>query len=492
MELCFFWGIQYIPHHVLCYLWQTPLVKLHIVSDALIAISYYLIPVILLYFVREIKELPFKNIFILFGAFILSCGTTHIVDIWTLWHPNYWFYGVLKAITALISLYTALTLIPIIPQALKLQFPQSSARLDRQLNEEMADRNLVRQQLNQLTQELEQRVGKKNAALIKVDRALQDSIKFRDKIIDRTPNIFYIYDLVEQRNNIYCNLYINEFLGYTPQQIQKSKNALLDELIHPDDLQLFQQHLNNCLLLKDDKCLEIEYRIKNNTGEWYWLHDKNTIFSRDCNGKPQQILGIARDISHTKELDRQLKEQISVLTKTNQARVKLAEINEFLQVCDSLEEAQAVIANLLKPLFPETHGAIYLIENSKNLLDKIVEWGNSHSDSSFEPSECWAIRHGHPHQVYTNTPGLYCSHVNNTTADVSPTLCLPMIAKGETIGMLYLRFISSLTISKSIQNLAETVAQNIAMSVANLKLQEKLKHQSLQDPLTGLYDRRRC
>lgn len=487
MELYLLFGIQYIPHGH-CYLWQTPLVGLHIISDALIAISYYSIPVILLYFVRKVKELPFKDIFILFGAFILSCGTTHIVEIWTLWYPNYWFYGLLKAITALISLYTALSLIPIIPQALELRSPQYLAHLNQQLSEEMAAKDLVRHQLNQLNQELEQRVNEKTAALTKVNQALQDSINFREKITDQTPNILYIYDLVEQRN-IYCNPYISELLGYTPQQLQKFKNALLDELIHPDDLQSLQQHFNNCLLLKGDKCLEIEYRIKSNTGQWYWLHDKNTIFSRDSHGRPQQILGIARDVSQTKELDRQLKEQVFNLTKTNQDRIKLAQINEFLQVCVSLEEAQTVIADLLRPLFPETHGAIYLIKNSKNSLDKIVEWGNTHSDTSFETSKCWAIRRGYPHRVYGDASGLYCSHIN-VTKYANPTLCLPMTAKGETIGMLYLQFVESQTISKSIQNLAETVAQNIAMSFANLKLQEKLRYQSLRDPLTGLYNRR--
>ena len=486
MEL-YLLNIQYIPHGH-CYLWQTPLVGLHVISDALIAIAYYSILLILIYFVRKIEKLPFKNIFILFGAFILFCGTTHLAEILTLWHPNYWFYGLLKAITALISLYTALSLIPIIPQALKLRPPQYLADLNQQLSEEMAAKDRVQQQLNRLNQELEQRVSEKTAALTKANQALQDSIEFREKITEQIPNILYIYDLVEQQN-VYCNPYISELLGYTPRQLKKFKDALLEELIHPDDLQLVQQHFNDCLTFKDDRPLEIEYRIQDSTGEWYWLHDKNTIFSRDSQGKPRQILGIARDISQTKELDRQLQERIFDLTQTNKAKVQLAKINEFLQVCTSLEEAQAVIADLLKPLFPETHGAIYLVKNSQNLLDRIVQWGNSHSESSFEPSECWAIRRGHPHQVYSNTPGLYCSHIDNA-ADLETTLCLPMIAKGETIGMLYLRFIHSLTIGESIQNIAETVAQNLAMSLANLKLQEKLRHQSLRDPLTGLHNRR--
>lgn len=473
-------NIQYIPHGH-CYLWQTPLVAFHVISDALIAIAYYSIPLTLIYFVRRVEELPFKNIFILFAAFILSCGTTPVVEIWTLWHPNYWLYGLLKAITALISLYTALSLLPLIPQVLKLKSPECLAGLNQQLSEQITAKDLVQQQLNRLNQELEQRVDEKTAAL-------QKSIKFREKITESTPNILYIYDLVEQRN-VYCNSFISELLGYTPQELQKFKDGVVDELIHPDDIKLLQQHFNRCLTLKDDKYLEIEYRIKNSSGQWHWLHDKNTIFKRDSQGKPQQILGIAQDISQTKELDRQLKAQISVLTRTNQARIKLAKMNDFIQSCISLDEAQAVVADLLSPLFPNTDGGIYLMNSSKNLLDEVAKWGMTHSDNSFEPKDCWAIRQGNPHRVCADTPRLYCSHVVDQK-NLKPSLCLPMIARGETIGMLYLRFANAESVSKANQDIAETVAQNIAMSFANLKLQQELRFQSLRDPLTGLYNRR--
>jgi hypothetical protein len=77
----FFLASQYIPHGH-CYLWQTPLVWLHALADGLIAITYYLIPLSLLYFVRQRQDVPFKNIFILFSAFIISCGTVHILEIW--------------------------------------------------------------------------------------------------------------------------------------------------------------------------------------------------------------------------------------------------------------------------------------------------------------------------------------------------------------------------------------------------------------------------
>ncbi|MCC5634349.1 HAMP domain-containing histidine kinase [Nostoc sp. CHAB 5844] len=118
----FFTDGQFIPHGH-CYLWQPSLVWLHILSDALTALAYYSIPIALVYFVRKRQDLPFKSILILFGIFIVSCGTTHVLEIWTLWHPTYWLSGSVKAFTAFISVYTALVLLPIIPQALALPSP---------------------------------------------------------------------------------------------------------------------------------------------------------------------------------------------------------------------------------------------------------------------------------------------------------------------------------------------------------------------------------
>jgi signal transduction histidine kinase len=128
----FFTDGPFIPHGH-CYLWKPGLVWLHILSDTLIAIAYYSIPVALLYFVRKRQDLPFKSLLVLFGIFIVSCGTTHVLDIWTLWHPAYWLSGTVKAFTAFISVYTALVLLPVIPQALALPSPAQLEAANSQL-----------------------------------------------------------------------------------------------------------------------------------------------------------------------------------------------------------------------------------------------------------------------------------------------------------------------------------------------------------------------
>lgn len=130
---------RFIPHDH-CYLWQSQLVSLHLLSDALIALAYYSISAILIYFIRKRKDIPFKKVFVLFGAFIIACGTTHLIEIWTLWYPAYWLSGILKAITALIYLYTVFELVPLIPQALALPIPASLEEINQELQAEITKR----------------------------------------------------------------------------------------------------------------------------------------------------------------------------------------------------------------------------------------------------------------------------------------------------------------------------------------------------------------
>jgi PAS domain S-box-containing protein len=132
----------FIPHGH-CFLWKPGLVWLHVMSDSSIAIAYYSIPITLVYFVRKRADLPFNWIFLLFGAFIVACGTTHVMEIWTLWHPTYWLSGSIKAITAVISLYTAIELVPLVPKALALPSPAQLEAANRKLESEISERKRV-------------------------------------------------------------------------------------------------------------------------------------------------------------------------------------------------------------------------------------------------------------------------------------------------------------------------------------------------------------
>src|SRR6201992_3437739 len=119
--------------HGLCYQWDWRLILLHVCSDALITAAYMSIPVTLLYFVRQRRDLPFHWIFVLFGVFIVACGGTHMMEIWTLWHAQYWASGALKAVTAISSVFTAILLGKIVPAALARPRPEELQAANRAL-----------------------------------------------------------------------------------------------------------------------------------------------------------------------------------------------------------------------------------------------------------------------------------------------------------------------------------------------------------------------
>lgn len=136
--------------HVYC-LRDPALVVLHAASDGLIAVSYFVIPVALVMMLRKRRDLAFPWMFELFGLFILACGTTHILSIWTLWHPIYRFEGLIKAITVLASVPTAILLFRSLPQVVALPSPA-------QLSHEISERRTAEDNLRRLNVELEDRV----------------------------------------------------------------------------------------------------------------------------------------------------------------------------------------------------------------------------------------------------------------------------------------------------------------------------------------------
>jgi PAS domain S-box-containing protein len=136
----------FMPHGM-CYLWRPDVLALHIVSDALIAIAYFSIPFTLLYFVRRRRDLEFSWMFVCFAIFIVACGTTHLMDIWVIWHPVYWLSGAIKAVTAMASIPTAILLVRLVPTALKLPNPAALRSAYVELEREVARRRRTEEDL---------------------------------------------------------------------------------------------------------------------------------------------------------------------------------------------------------------------------------------------------------------------------------------------------------------------------------------------------------
>lgn len=129
---------DFMPHGY-CYLWNAQLMWLNVLADSLIALSYFTIPFGLLWFIRKRQDFPFRSVLKLFGVFIVACGATHMMEVWNLWHSEYWLAGAIKAVTAVASVATATALVLVLPKAVALPgigaWNAANAELRREIHE---------------------------------------------------------------------------------------------------------------------------------------------------------------------------------------------------------------------------------------------------------------------------------------------------------------------------------------------------------------------
>ncbi len=153
-----------LPHGY-CFTWNPTLLWTHVVSDGLIGAAYVSIPFTLLHLVRQRKDLPFDWIVLLFAVFIVSCGATHMIEVWTVWQPDYWLSATVKVITATASVLTAIALIRLVPRILAIPTVAELRAARDSLQAEVARRAAVEATLMRERAELEQRVQERTEAL---------------------------------------------------------------------------------------------------------------------------------------------------------------------------------------------------------------------------------------------------------------------------------------------------------------------------------------
>jgi PAS domain S-box-containing protein len=164
-------GGDFMPHGH-CYLWNPGLVRLHLLTDLAIGFAYVAISLTLAYLVGKAKrDMPFSWIFACFGLFIIACGATHFMEIWTLWTPLYWLSGTVKLVTAVASVATALVLPPLVPRSLALiravgQLERLNASLEQRVEARTAELSAANLALAGLAAIVEQ----SNDAIVSVDR----------------------------------------------------------------------------------------------------------------------------------------------------------------------------------------------------------------------------------------------------------------------------------------------------------------------------------
>ena len=222
-------------------------------------------------------------------------------------------------------------------------------------------------------------------------------------------------------------------------------------------------------------------------------------------GRVRGSYTIYKDISEqirASEAERKHAEVLNKLVAELQLRTRqmslLSEMGDLLDVCGTTQEACSVVAQSMQKLLPEVvSGTLYLFRSSRNLVEAAIQWGDAgFSEALFDPDACWSLRRSQPHWNQL-AGGIDCAHLKEPTT--GKCLCVPMVGHGDMLGVLHLEFAREAMIlaepgSESLeviaQRLATTVAGQVALSLASLRLRETLRDQSIRDPLTGLFNRR--
>ena len=293
----------------------------------------------------------------------------------------------------------------------------------------------------------------------------------------------YQDDLIIDFEWLLCNPTAAKLLGCTPDQLLGQRLLDIHSHRHVDTLfALCQQVVST----NEPVQQSVHYRQQHLD---FWLEviavklgDGLAVTCRDISPLKRSELALQQS-------NQTLQNHIADLQQRQQEMLHLGEMNEFIQACLTVQEAYAAMATLVAPLFPQCCGGIFIINPSRNYAEPVATWGeNPTAMTEFHPQDCWALRRGRSHLAEAGQAGLRCHH--SGAPALAMTLCLPMQAQGELLGLFYLWAESEAQFPVVKQQLARTVAEQLSLAIANLNLRETLQHQSIRDPLTGLFNRR--
>jgi diguanylate cyclase (GGDEF)-like protein/PAS domain S-box-containing protein len=317
--------------------------------------------------------------------------------------------------------------------------------------------------------------------------------------------------------------YFNQrFFDYTGLNFEQCHGKGWTIIVHPDDLAPCLERWESARHSGDP--FDMEYRLRRKDGAYLWfLCRANPI--RNAEGEIVKWFGACTDIESQKqnlqtlqeeilertmqladanerlekemlekdlarnELDQQTDTMMMELQKRSERATLLAKLGELLQSCINREEVFAAALGFAPKIFPASRGAVALLNPSRNLTDVIGSWTDCRFPAlEFEPAACWALRTGHPHMVPAGDLTAPCAHAAGVTVSY---LCVPILAQGETLGIMHFQAVEEGPQLEGAElSFKTTFAGQVGLSLANIRLREALRIQSVRDVLTGLYNRR--
>jgi diguanylate cyclase (GGDEF)-like protein len=180
-------------------------------------------------------------------------------------------------------------------------------------------------------------------------------------------------------------------------------------------------------------------------------------------------------------------------SRLNRETRLLSELTEWLQSCNSLQELYEMVAQFLSRLMPSCAGSLYIYAHSRDILESAKSWNGGKVSPTMHPEDCWGLRRGRVYTYGDNEIDFACAHLSG--AAHGEYCCIPILAHGDTIGLLHLEFhcandkCSTEEVAEQ-RRLGLVCAEQISLAIANVQLRDQLRDQSIRDPLTGLFNRR--
>jgi diguanylate cyclase (GGDEF)-like protein/PAS domain S-box-containing protein len=324
--------------------------------------------------------------------------------------------------------------------------------------------------------------------------ALRDNLHFLETLLDTIPNPVFHKDTRGRYRG--CNqLFAEQILGLT--RSEALGRSLYD--MKPTNVTTLvdMHHAHDWQLLREPGVRVYERRV--------WCADKTmrnfliykASFLNEM-GEIAGIVGVMMDITHRKQTEESLRKAnesltlwIDELEQRNHKITLLNEMGDLLQSCISLQEAYDIIAQVASRIFTGQTGALYIIGFSHNIVEAVATWGNvSIHETVFASEECWALRRGRTHLADPRQTRLRCHHVS--ASNEIPYVCVPLLAQGKAMGVLHLRITpdESNHARERWMQIATMMAEHTALALANLQLRERLRYETIQDSVTGLFNRR--